>query len=160
NTITAHELHITPSKDITISHSITLDPSKVPTLALEATFAGAAQVSRIIDGTPGEQADLTVNNLLLRASGGIGAADDIDVHVQNLAFDNSNFFNAPNPVVNISNTGALTITGVAGFTSSKNGGTNTTVTTTGALTVASNVVSGGQLVLQTIDSASAGENLT
>src|SRR5262249_59498083 len=120
---TGHELHINPSQNITISQSITLDPSKVPTLALEASFAGSGHAGAIIDGTAGEQPDLIVSNLLLQAIGSIGAADDIDVQVHNLAFNNFNLFSAANPAINISNTGALTITAVAGTTRSGNDGT-------------------------------------
>src|SRR5262245_8210994 len=161
DTISAHALRIQSSRNITISQSITLDPAKVPTLTLEASFASSAgNAGAIIDGTAGEQADLTVKNLLLKATGSIGAADDIDVQVQNLAFDNSNPFNVASPAVNISNIGALTIAPVATATGSQNTGSESAVSATGPLTIAANVTSGGQLVLQTIDSAAAGENLT
>ena len=160
DTITAKVLHINPSGNITISQSITLDPLKVPTLSLEASFGGAGNAGLIIDGTAGEQADLIVKNLALQAIGNIGAADDIDVQTSTLAFSNYNFFGNATPDIDISNTGSLTIGSVADLTASNNNSGKVNVVTTGSLTVAANVSSEGQLNLQTIDSAASGENLT
>lgn len=161
NTISAKVLSINPSGNINISQSITLDPALVPTLELEASFSGAGSGGRITDGVAGEQDLLNVANLRLRAVGSIGTtADDLDVHTQSLAFLNDNFFNLSDPVINVSNSGPLTVGVIPGFTASQNSATDTTITTSGPLTVTGNVKSTGQLVLKTIDSAAAGENVT
>src|SRR5262249_34305304 len=138
NTVTAQELTVNSTGSITVSQSITLDPLKVPTLALRESLS-SANPGMIIDGTETEQPDLIVKNLLLQALGSIGAADDIDVQVQNLAFVNSNPSHVANPVVDISNTGALTIRSLSGTIASQNFDGSTTVSATGPLTVEANV---------------------
>jgi len=72
----------------------------------------------ITDSTPGEQADLTVSNLALRSSSGIGASGpaDLDIHVSNLAFTGDQ------TGVVIANTGPLAVSSVDGLASSSNTG--------------------------------------
>lgn len=114
----------------------------------------------ILDGTEGEQPDITVNNLALRAGNGIGDGvvsshvQDLDVAVLNLAF------HSIEGAVNITNTGALTIAAVDGLTSSSNTGTTTSVAAASPLTVATGVTTAGQLVLETNDSAGTVDSLT
>src|SRR5262249_20567336 len=72
---------------ITVSASVVL--TSAPTLSL-VTGGG------IVDGNA-IGADITVTNLALRAAGGMGAADDLNVAVSKLAFQNTG------AAVNISN---------------------------------------------------------
>ena len=69
----------------------------------------------IVDGTAGQQADITVNSLALQAGAGIGSSDVLDVAVSNLAFNNSGAGN-----VAISNAGVLALSAVDGVPSSSN----------------------------------------
>jgi hypothetical protein len=109
--ITAAVLNIgsaaTNTAGIQTTGQITLDSSKVPVLSLET--AGA-----IVDSTGGEQTDITVQILALRAENGIGSGGrgdpgDLDVAVSNLAVANVNQGTAPTGDINIFNTGSLTI---------------------------------------------------
>ncbi len=104
----------------------------------------------ITDNTAGEQTDLTVDNLALRANTGIGAADDIDIQALRLAFNNSTSGNVQ--ISNIaSGTNALTIDSVAGFTTSANSGSSATtmVTTTRGLVFNVNTSSDGTATFMT-----------
>ena len=124
------------SGTITISDQIQL--TNVGTLALET--AGAVE-----DGTAGEQADLTVTNLVIRSGTGITG---LDTAVTNLAFANID------GAVDLGNTGALTIAALDGLTTSSNNGTTTTITTASPLTFAVNLTSTGTIT------ATAGESGT
>src|SRR5262245_51017941 len=79
---------------------LTAGVNVVPTLHL---ITGAD----VVDGTATEQTDLKVASLAIEAVSGIGSADDLNVAVTNLAFRNTTTGN-----VQISNTGALTISAV------------------------------------------------
>jgi trimeric autotransporter adhesin len=131
--------------DIIVSSQITTSD---PTLSLR-THGG------IVDGTAGEQADITVGSLALRAATGIGSAGDLDVAVSNLAFDNITSGN-----VVVVNTAGLTIGAVDGLVLSSDDGGVTLVTTTGALTVAAPVASDGGISFEAIDTAAPGDDLT
>jgi hypothetical protein len=111
NQINAAVLNIgsaaTNTAGIQTTGQITLNSSKVPVLSLET--AGA-----IVDSTGGEQTDITVQSLALRAENGIGSggrgdAGDLDVSATNLAAANVNQGTAPTGDINIFNTGSLTI---------------------------------------------------
>jgi Ca2+-binding RTX toxin-like protein len=130
--------------NITVTNEIT--GSTYGTLSLAT--AGA-----IVDSHAGN--DLTVANLALTASSGIGAADAFETHVNTLAFRNR-----VGSAVNINNEGSLTIGALQSVTSSSNSGTSTTITTTGSLSVATDVTSAGTLTLTALDSAAAGDDLT
>ena len=132
--------------NVTISSQIS--PNNIGTLAL-STGGG------IVDGTAGEQADITVANLALQAASGIGHLDPLDVAVSNLAFNNSGFSN-----VNINNAAGLTLAAVDGLASSSNVGGAAQVSTRGPLTAATNVTTSGVLDLFAHDTAAPGDNLT
>lgn len=138
DTVTAGQLRLTVAANITLSQSVTLANAKVPTLLLEA-------VGGIIDGTAGEQTDLTVTNLGIKTSTGIGDADDLDVAVTNLAFRN-----VTSGGVHISSALDLTINSVFDITTSTNSapGAPTSVSSAGAINLAVNVTSQGLFTLQ------------
>jgi trimeric autotransporter adhesin len=138
--------------NITVSSQITAD-NHYGTLSLR-TGGG------IVDGTAAEQTDITVDNLALRATAGIGSANDLDVAVSNLAFNNTTLGD-----VIVSDATGLTIGAVDGLASSSFIGGNAHATATGALTVASSITSTGQfptgqIILQTSDTAAAGDDVT
>jgi hypothetical protein len=109
----------------------------------------------ILDGTGTEQADIAVINLALRAGLGIGlAANEIDTAVATLAF------NTHSGAAAIANTGALTIGAIDDLASSSNLNGGIGVIALSPVTVASNVTAAGSIVLQAIDSAAAGDDLT
>jgi Ca2+-binding RTX toxin-like protein len=108
----------------------------------------------IIDGTAGEQTDITVDNLALRAGTGIGDSDSLDTKVSNLAFNNSGTGG-----VNIFNASGLTLAAVDGLAASNAGGF-AQVVTEGPLTVATNVTASGLIDLVAEDTAAAGDNVT
>ena len=93
--------------DITVSSPITLAGG---TTTLSLRTGGA-----IVDGTAGEQTDITVDNLALRT--GAGSSGTLDVAVSNLAFNNSGMGN-----IFINDAGSLTLGGVDGLASSSNAG--------------------------------------
>jgi hypothetical protein len=123
NTITANVLQVTGALNVNVSQSITLNPAQVPTLSLVAT------IGAITESTGAEQPDLTVTNLSLQAATGIGAANDLDTAVANLAFNNTT------GLVDIINTGggtpevqSVTISGPSGsFTLTFNGQTTSSL---------------------------------
>jgi Ca2+-binding RTX toxin-like protein len=120
------------------------------TLALSSNGA-------MIDLTTGEQSDLTVASLALRAAAGIGVADDLDTAVATLAFSNTN------GNVNISNAGALTIGAVDGLASSSNSGGTTTIRAASPLTFAANVTTAGTTSYEageTADGPTGADDLT
>ncbi|MDA1165598.1 MAG: hypothetical protein O3B13_21080, partial [Planctomycetota bacterium] len=95
----------TGAGNLTITNQI--DPANSDTLSL---ITGGA----VIDGTAGEQADITVNNLRISAETGIGAANDIDINVTTLAFTNDT-----SGQVNITDTaGGVTVDDVDTITTS------------------------------------------
>src|SRR6185436_15253749 len=81
----------------------------------------------LVDGTATEQADLTVDNLVLRTATGIGATGDVNLAVKNIAFQNTG------GAVNIQNTGVLNVAALDGITTVTNTGTTTTITTASPL---------------------------
>jgi trimeric autotransporter adhesin len=115
----------------------------------------------ILDGTVGEQTDITVNNLALRAGTDVGSlTDGLDVAVSNLAFDNVSSGGSSGDV-SVANAGPLTIGAVDGLVSSSSAGAFVQVRTIGALTIAAPIATtGGSINLQTIDTAAAGDDLT
>lgn len=115
---------------IRLSGAITETGSGYTTLTL--TTDGA-----LTDNTPTEQADLTVTRLALIAGGGIGGNDDLDLAVTQLAFSNVN------GAVDLSNTGSLQVAAVDLLAASNNDGASTTVTSSQALTLASDVATAG-----------------
>ena len=142
--ITANTVHIgaaTHSGGIAVTGQVSLAPALVLTLSLETTGA-------ITDATAGEQTDITVTSLALRAATGIGSAADLDLAVTNLATSNSTSGNTL-----IFNTGALTlarnIDGLSGITNI--GGGNIAITTGSPLIIDSAVLDagGGNIVLST-----------
>ena len=137
---------ISSTGDMTISSQIAPLNSSVLSLS---TGGG------IVDGTAGQQADITVNSLALQAGAGIGSSDVLDVAVSNLAFNNSGAGN-----VAISNAGVLALSAVDGVPSSSNAVGVAQVGAGGALTVAANVTASGFLNLIAGDTAAAGDNLT
>jgi hypothetical protein len=71
----------------------------------------------IVDGTAGEQADIIVDNLALRAASGIGHSNFLEIDVSNLAFNNSGTGDA-----NLINASGLTLAAVDGLAASSNAG--------------------------------------
>ena len=121
---------------------LTAGANTIPTLHL-ITGAG------VIDGTGTDQVDLKVGNLAIEAVTGIGASDDLDIQVTNLAFSNSGA--AASGQVLVTNTGALTIAaggvdGVVGLTRSGGSASQMGVASESPLTVnapVSNTTGGG-----------------
>jgi Ca2+-binding RTX toxin-like protein len=135
--------------NITVSQPITQNAAHYGTLSLHT--AGA-----ILDGTAGEQPDIIVNNLALRAASGIGSADDLNVAVSKLAFANTTSGN-----VDILNAGAASIDAVDGLASSSNaGGFAAVFSDGGPLTDAAPITATGFILLDTSDTAAPGEDLT
>jgi hypothetical protein len=134
STITGGQLRITSTANTTFSQSIDLS-SQVQTLVLQA-------VGGIIDGTATEQTDLTVNRVAFDVRTGIGAADDINLAVSNLAFRN-----VTSGAVNITNVGALTVASVFDVTTSTNSatgaGNTTTISASSPMTFAVNTMTTG-----------------
>ncbi|HEX2725744.1 MAG TPA: hypothetical protein VHN20_07990, partial [Beijerinckiaceae bacterium] len=137
------------SGDMTVTAPIS--PAGTSTLSLQTGGA-------IVDGN-GAGADITETNLALRAATGIGAADDLNTKVSNLAFSNTTSGN-----VNILNDGALTIGAVDGLSASSNsGGGTTTITATSPLTFAVNTTSVGSATYtagETNDGPTGADDLT
>ena len=100
---------------------------------------------------------LAGTNLAILAGTGIGASGTpLATQVLNLAFQNGS------GLVNVSNTGGLTINAVAGVTPSFNNGVagTTLATTGGPLTFAVNTSSNGTLTATAGDTGAVGDNLT
>lgn len=136
------------SGDITVSNAITLSNALVPTLSLAT--AGA-----IVDGTAGEQTDITVDNLALRTANGVAQGDDLDTAVGTVAFANTTGFD-----VNISNTGGLTIGVVDGLSGGSNPVGDINIAAQSPVTVAAPVSGGGIVTISAGESAVAGDDLT
>lgn len=152
-TITGGQLRLTSAANITLTDSFAF--ANVQTLVLEA-------VGGVIDGTAGEQTDLTVSNLAIKTSTGIGSANDLDVSVSRLAFRN-----VTSGAVNLSNAGDLTIGSIFDVTTSQNSalgaGNTTTLFTPGSLTVEVDTASVGDLTLtvgDTRDTLAVDQSLT
>ena len=131
--------------DITVSSPITLAGG---TTTLSLRTGGA-----IVDGTAGEQTDITVDNLALRTGAGSSrhpGRRGLQSCVQQLR-DGDIFIN---------DAGSLTLGGVDGLASSSNAGGDAEVFTgAGPLTVAANVTASGFLNLRAGDTAAAGDDL-
>jgi trimeric autotransporter adhesin len=131
--------------DITVSGQITENAG------LLALRTGGA----IADGTAGEQTDITVTNLALRAATGIGTADDLDIAVSNLAFNNTTSGD-----VDVSTATGVTIRSLDGLASSSNNGGNLKVLALGPLSVSAPVAATGSVNLSTSDGPAGGQDLT
>ncbi len=130
--------------DITIVDAIS--PAGATTLALLTDGS-------VIDGTAGEQADITVANLQFLAFAGVGTGDDIDTAVQVVASS------GVNGGFNLVNTGDLIVGSVDSVDGvSATSGGNLAITATGSLTINEGVL-GSNVILSTIDSASAGQDI-
>ena len=102
----------------------------------------------IVDGNNTEP-DITVASLSLQTNG----AFTLDTAVSILAFSNSS------GAVTILNTGNLSLHAVDTTSSSTNSGTTTSLTATGSITIASNVISAGTLTVTATDAAAAGNDI-
>jgi hypothetical protein len=94
-----------------------------------ATLLSLRTGGAIVDGTAGEQTDITVANLALRAATGIGTAavvGDLNIAASNLAFSNT-----MSGDVDVRTFAGLTIGAVDGLASSSNNGGNVQVLTSG-----------------------------
>ncbi|HEV8058835.1 MAG TPA: DUF4214 domain-containing protein, partial [Gemmataceae bacterium] len=116
NTITADTLDFTSFADIDLDGALTL--TQVQTLILEASIGAVVNNS-------GADPELTVTNLAIAVKSGIAA----DIEVTNLDFDNTS-----SGVVDIKNTGSLTIADLDSLGSATSSGA-ITVSTTGAMTL-------------------------
>jgi Ca2+-binding RTX toxin-like protein len=134
--------------DVTVSSQITSD-GHYDTLSLRTGGA-------ILDGTAGEQTDITVANLALRAATGIAVANNFDLAVSNLAFSNTT-----SGTVTVLNAAPLTISAIDGLVFSSNAGGDTFVEAT-AVTAAVSVTAtgGGSLSLLSDDAAAPGNDVT
>lgn len=103
--------------------------------------------------------DITAANLALRSATGIGSSgafSALETQVTNLAFDNT----ASNDI-NISNTGALTISAVDGLTESRNLAGDVTLRATSPITFAVDTTAAGTLTAQALESAAVNfDNIT
>jgi Ca2+-binding RTX toxin-like protein len=110
----------------------------------------------VVDGTAGEQTEITVHNLALQAGSGIGSADDLDVAVSNLAFNNTTSGN-----VAVSNATGLTIGAVDGLAASSELGAGfAQVSASGPLIVAAPIAGTETVELTSLDSPAAGDDIT
>jgi len=131
--------------DITFGGAVS--PANASTLSLQT---GGAVISQAAAG-----ADVTVNNLALRAGTGVGSAGaPLETAVTTLAADNTTSGD-----VEILNTGALTLGTVDGLAGVSSPG-NVNVLAGSPLTVASAVSAVGDITLQAGDSGAAGDKLT
>jgi hypothetical protein len=117
--------------DLTVSQLITAEQGGYDTLSLR-TGGG------IVDGIVGQQTEIGVTNLALRAATGIGHSDFLNVAVSNLAFENSGAGD-----VNLINIGGLTFAALDGLAGSSDSGGAVQVNAKGALTVATNITTSG-----------------
>ena len=152
--ITARTIRIGRSSvsNITITGQITLDPAKVD--ALHLTCSGA-----ILDGTAGEQVDIQVRSLAMEAANGIGYTDDLNVSADFLAM-----LNTTSDDIDVAVTGATMIGTVDSLPGAVNTATsglaNIMVVSTSSLTVSSNTIAAGAVLLTAGQSVSAGDDLT
>ncbi len=130
--------------DITVVDAIS--PAGVTTLALLTDGS-------VIDGTAGEQIDITVANLQFLAFAGVGTGDDIDTAVQVVA---SSGVNGGFNLVNTGNLIVGSVDGVDGVSATSGG--NLAITATGSLTINKGIL-GSNVILTTIDAASAGQDI-
>lgn len=129
---------------ITVTSQITA--ANYPTLSLVG--------DSVVDGTGGEQSDLTVTNLAIQAANGIGDVDDLDTAVTNLAYLNNG------NSVEIFNTGDLFITTVDGLTTSNNNGTTTTISALSPITFLVNTFGFGTMTFNALESTDPGDDIT
>jgi hypothetical protein len=150
NTVTAGLLQIGDSNAGNITVSAAIAPAHVSTMKVQTGGS-------ISDTTAGTTPSLTIANLALLSQSGIGGstAAGLKTSVTNLSFQNST-----SGAVAITNSGPLTLAGVAGVTSSSNNGTTTSVTARGGVTIAENVTGAGNVSISTGPVAVAGDNLT
>ncbi|MGD1886400.1 MAG: beta strand repeat-containing protein [Cohaesibacteraceae bacterium] len=127
DTITAGTLQIgvTQLGDISLTDQIGLTNVNM----LDLRTSGS-----VLDGTVTEQADLTVQNLVIRSGSGIVG---LDTAVTNLAFANAG------GAIDLSNSGALTIASLDGLTTTSTTGTTTDITSDTGLTFAVDTTSAG-----------------
>ena len=131
----------TTTGDIYLVGQVNLDNPRVNLIALQTTGA-------VIDVTPGEQTDLSVSSLAIRAGQGIGSTDDLDLELAVLAASNST-----NGNVNLNVVGRagqqLTIGGIDGITQTRNqaAGGSLTITAIGGMFLAHSVRAVGSVSL-------------
>lgn len=147
NNVTAGVLRIgnVTSGNITVSAPIA--PTGTSRLTLRTGGA-------VIDGNA-VGSDITVANLAILSSTGIGSADPLETAATFLAFNNS-----VSGDVNIANSGVLTITSLDGITTSSNAGGATTITTSSPLIFGVNTTSAGTLTAVAGESVGAGDDVT
>jgi hypothetical protein len=119
-----------------------------PTVGFSYATLDLRTAVAILDFTPGEQTDIAVNNLALRAATGIGSGNDLNVAVGTLAARNTN-----SGSVQVSNTGALTVgtaAGLSGVTDNGPGG-NVALSAASPMTIDSAVsdTGGGNITITT-----------
>jgi hypothetical protein len=133
-----------------------IDPGGTATMTIAApgntvtlTASGA-----IVTSTSAGVTDVAAANLAASGGVGIGTPSALRTIVSNLSFVNSG------GIVNILNSGPLTISSVGGIASSANNGTTTTLVASGGLTFASNTTSAGTFIATATESASLGDDVT
>lgn len=153
--ITAAELNQVTAGVIRVgsiqSGDLTVTAPIAPTGTTRLTLrTGAAVIDGNAVGT-----DITVANLAILSSTGIGALDALDTAASFLAFNNTTSGD-----VRISNTGALTITSLDGITTSSNAGGTTTISAASPLTFGVDTTSAGTLTATAGESGAANDDLT
>jgi hypothetical protein len=109
----------------------------------------------VVSSTPAGVTDVAAANLAVTATTGIGsAANPLKTAVTNLAFNNTG------GLVNVTNTGSLTIASVAGLATSTNTGTTTTLVAASPIIFSVNTTSAGTLTATATDSAATGDDIT
>ena len=104
-----------------------------------------------VTGTAGGTADVAATSLAITAGAGIGtAANPLETAVANLAFNNAG------GLVNVANTGPLTINAVGTLLTSSNTGTSTTLSAASPLTFAVNTTSAGSLTATAVETNDPG----
>jgi Ca2+-binding RTX toxin-like protein len=141
---------MTAPGNITLT-GLTTTHNALPVVAVTVTSASGA----IVDAG-NSVTDITANNAALSAATGIGASGTLETAVSRIAARNtaSNAVDILNSV-----SGLLTIGTVGSVVGINNSGSNVTVVNSSPLTVADDVLAGGNIVLTATDSSNSGDDL-
>ena len=120
--------------------------------SLTGVVALTAETAAIVDADNGDGSDITAPGAILLAASGIGEADALETAFDSLEAD------AGTGGIRIDNTGALTIGGLTPSGGLTADGT-IEITTFSPLTVAADIIAGGNITLMATDSAADDDNV-